>query len=158
MGGVERGDFFSHPFERKYDLVCSFGLIEHFSNWREAVARQAELVAPGGYLAVSTPNFRGSLQHFLHRYLDKENLSRHNLDAMDPDGWAAVVREMGWEVIECGGLGRFDFWVGDQSRNIGQRAAVKLVRISKGLLGRVLPKGWRAAAPHYRLLARRPGN
>lgn len=172
VGAIERGDFFSvpampaplrasppsssHPGSG-YDVVCSFGVIEHFAEWRTFLDRQAALVAPGGRLVVTAPNFRGWLQHGLHRALDRENLERHCLDAMRPDAWAAHLAARGWEVLEWGGLGRFDFWAGDARRGPLGEAALWLVRSLRGAAARILPVDTLWCCPHVRLLARRAG-
>ena len=96
VGELIRDDVFTHPFGRRYDIVCSFGLIEHFEDWPGLLRRHAELVAEGGTLIVSTPNFRTGIQGLLHRWCDQENLGRHNLAAMFPDKWAQVARRKTW--------------------------------------------------------------
>lgn len=138
-----------------YDVVCSFGVIEHFADWRTFLERQASLVAPGGRLVVTAPNFRGWLQHGLHRALDRENLERHCLEAMRPDAWAAHLAAQGWEVLEWGGLGRFDFWAGEARRGPLGGAALWLVRSLRGAAARILPVDTLWCCPHVRLLARR---
>ncbi len=67
-----------------YDVVCSFGLIEHFSNWAELLRGMRIMSRPGAWLVVSTPNFRGWFQQAFHRLVDRVNFDRHNLDAMQP--------------------------------------------------------------------------
>ena len=75
-GQFVRADVWTYPFNRQFDVVCSFGLIEHFGQWPKLLTRHAELVRPNGFLAVSAPNFRGFVQRFLHRWLDRGVPSR----------------------------------------------------------------------------------
>jgi SAM-dependent methyltransferase len=42
-----------------FDVVSSFGLIEHFDNPKVAVDAHLALLKPGGTLVVSVPNYRG---------------------------------------------------------------------------------------------------
>jgi SAM-dependent methyltransferase len=84
VGRFVKGEFLSWDPGRRYDVVCSFGFIEHFSDWPAVLRSQARLVAKGGYLVVSTPNFRGALQWLLHWSLDRQNLKRHNIWSMNP--------------------------------------------------------------------------
>jgi SAM-dependent methyltransferase len=160
--GVKTGDFvradvFTHDFKRQFDVVCSFGLIEHFGSWAKLLARHAELVLDGGYLVVSTPNFRGWIQRALHLAIDSENYAEHNIDAMVPSAWADVVRPLGFRVIECGWIGPFDFWVG-ASLKMNWRAKIVYKLLRKSIpLWRVLPDNCGPYAPYCGLIAQKTG-
>lgn len=81
VGAVHHGDFFSWTPLRTYDIVASFGFIEHFDDPAGALDRHFALVRPGGHVVVGVPNFaRG--QRLLHWLFDRENLRRHNLACM----------------------------------------------------------------------------
>ena len=153
-GEFTRGDVFRHAYDRQYDVVGSFGLIEHFGNWAELVAIHARLVRAGGWLFLTTPNFRGGFQRVLHAWLDKENLAEHNLDAMQPARWANVIRPLGFEVVMCGFIGPFDFWVGHLPRPRWQRGVLKALRSMKPI-GRCLPDDIGFYAPYCGLVAHR---
>jgi 2-polyprenyl-3-methyl-5-hydroxy-6-metoxy-1,4-benzoquinol methylase len=105
-------DFFEFKCERQFDVVSSFGFIEHFLNYDEVIAKHAALVKKGGYLLITTPNFRGSVQHFLHKHFDKENLAVHNVESMQPDKWAEQLQQAGFEILYKGHFGDFWFWRG----------------------------------------------
>ncbi len=105
-------DFFEFNCGRQFDIVCSFGFIEHFLNYEEVIAKHADLVNKGGFLLITTPNFRGSVQHFLHRHFDKGNLALHNIESMQPDKWAEQLKQMGFEILYKGYFGKFWFWRG----------------------------------------------
>lgn len=156
VGEFVQADFFTHQFARQYDVVCSFGVIEHFVDWASFLDRQAALVAPGGRLVVTAPNFRGWLQRGIHRWLDQANYARHCVDAMRPAAWAAHLAARGWEVIEHGGLGQFEYWVDPAERGPWQRAGLRLVDKLQGPLRRFAPAGSLWCCPYLRLLARRP--
>ena len=153
---IQQGDVFQQVWDRQFDVVCSFGLIEHFEQWEALWRKHARLVAPGGWLLISTPNFRGGLQGLIHRRLDQENLSKHNMAAMDPLRWRELAREEGLEVIECGAFGEFDCWVANQKRGAFSRLAVKFLRRVKPWLAKILPAGDLRFAPYYGIVARRP--
>ena len=70
VGELTCGDVFAHTTGGPYDIVCSFGLIEHFGHWQELFELHARLVANNGLLIVSTPNFSGLYQRLLHQWLD----------------------------------------------------------------------------------------
>jgi 2-polyprenyl-3-methyl-5-hydroxy-6-metoxy-1,4-benzoquinol methylase len=118
----------------KYDMVCSFGFIEHFENFDEIIRLHDAIVKPGGYLMITTPNFRGGVQKFLHSTLDAENLARHYLPSMKPFLWKSQLESMGYEVQFAGYFGNFDFWNDAQERNALQKFSLKAIRKIKPLL------------------------
>lgn len=157
VGSIGLGDVFKFEPGRQYDVVCSFGLIEHFSNWEELILRHISLVAPGGFLVITTPNFQSPIQKVLHMALDRENLDRHNLSSMAPWRWCELALESGFEIIQCGGIGRFGFWTDWQRRNLLQRIVRRAILETKPLW-RLAPEGTLALAPYYAIVARRPAS
>ena len=75
-------DLFLWNPKRQFDVVCSFGFVEHFSNFNEVVQKHVNLIAPGGALIMSMPHF-ARLQYFFHFILDRENLKKHNTKIMN---------------------------------------------------------------------------
>ncbi len=107
------GDFFEFIKEEKttYDLVCSFGFIEHFENYLEVIAAHLKLLKPGGKIIITTPNFRGWMQYLPHKLFDNENLGKHNLKSMNPVAWKMLMEQNGLEVQFSGYFGKYNFWV-----------------------------------------------
>lgn len=71
-GEVHCSDIFAVPdsLKGKFDVVISFGLIEHFSNTNEIVSALAGLLKPGGVILTNIPNMRGTtgfVQKILNR-------------------------------------------------------------------------------------------
>lgn len=154
MGKIVLADMWTHDFKRQFDVVASFGLIEHFETWPELLRRHAQLVKQGGWLVVMVPNFRGAIQQFLHGWLDRDNLARHNLQAMDPQAWAKVVQPLGFNPVFCGCFGRFDFWEGGQKGlTLAQKIALRIIWKSTPFL-RILPDAY-AYSPYYGLIAQK---
>jgi SAM-dependent methyltransferase len=153
-GSFIHADFFTFAAEPKYDLVCSFGFIEHFPNWQQAVLKHTEHLAAGGLLVIETPNFRGWVQHTLHRLLDATNLRRHHVPAMQPGKWAALLRDQGFEVLSQGYLGRFDFWTDSPPPDFFQRIIHRALRLVRPLLVRA-GNGRPSLAPYCVLIARK---
>jgi SAM-dependent methyltransferase len=76
-------DVFATTFEQgSFDLVCSFGLIEHFDDPTEIVRRHLLLAKPGGRVLIAIPNF-GGIYGRLERWFDPVILGMHNLGIMD---------------------------------------------------------------------------
>ena len=42
--------------ENRFDIVYSAGLIEHFEDPRDLIARHVRLAAPGGFIVITVPN------------------------------------------------------------------------------------------------------
>lgn len=89
-GEIVCSDFFSPPAELigTFDVVVSFGVVEHFQNTAECLSAFARLLKPGGLLVTSVPNMvglNGSLQKLfdravfeIHVPLNKESLDDAN--------------------------------------------------------------------------------
>jgi SAM-dependent methyltransferase len=92
-------DFTTYESEERYDVVASFGLIEHFDDPAWAVARQAAFVKPGGYLLIVMPNLRYG-NHLLYRVAMPALLRAHNLAAMDLRVLQTALGD-GFELLAC---------------------------------------------------------
>lgn len=83
---VIEADFFSesfhHDFREKFDVVFSWGFIEHFTDVDEVIEKHMALLKPGGQLVVSIPNLRGFNYYTLSKYLPKV-IPLHNLTIMN---------------------------------------------------------------------------
>lgn len=155
-GHFSREDFFTFKADGGFDLVYSVGFLEHFVDWPDVLARHADLVAPDGLLVLTVPNFRGSVQWALHRWLDSENLARHNTKSMCPHQWAKIVSAHGFRIKHVGYTGRFLFWVGPQTRTHIQSTVLDFIARWQKREGRTLvPTGIAAFAPYCTMVAER---
>jgi len=83
-GDIRCEDAFNHTFpEGSFDVVSSFGVIEHFDDPRAMIRQHILLARPGGKALIVVPNY-GGVYGRLQRRFDPENLSLHNLKTMDP--------------------------------------------------------------------------
>ncbi|MBB1284679.1 class I SAM-dependent methyltransferase [Flavisolibacter sp. BT320] len=110
IGKFVTEDFFTFKTKKRFDIVASFGFLEHFEDYKDVISRHAALVKENGYLVLTTPNFRGWVQRWLHRTFDQENLTFHNLESMRPNEWALLLESLGFEIIFKGHVGGFIFW------------------------------------------------
>lgn len=117
VGTFRQIDFFNSEFSGQYDVVCSFGFLEHFTNWEEVILRHFEMVRKGGILILTVPNFYGTFQFLLHRTFDNINLNRHNIKAMDINSWKKLFNANSFEIdyLYAGYFGHFDFWTDHQT-------------------------------------------
>ena len=71
-GIVILADAFHPPLDyiEKFDVVCSFGVVEHFDDTSSTLAAFAKFLKPGGILISTLPNFKG-VTGTLHKWLNK---------------------------------------------------------------------------------------
>jgi 2-polyprenyl-3-methyl-5-hydroxy-6-metoxy-1,4-benzoquinol methylase len=119
VGELKHGDIFQVPINKQYDVVCSFGFIEHFIKWKPVIAKHMELVRKGGVVIITVPNFRGAVPQLFHRVFDGINFRRHNLKAMNVSHWKKHIRQLGfnYEVLFEGPVGKLDLWAEQQKRS-----------------------------------------
>ncbi|MBO9636061.1 MAG: class I SAM-dependent methyltransferase [Chitinophagaceae bacterium] len=131
VGEFVSGDLFDFIAKnnQQFDLVCSFGLIEHFENYDELIKLHLSLLKPGGKLIITTPNFRGWLQYWPHKFFDAYNLSKHYVPSMNPGKWKKILIGEGAEVAYAGYFGDYAFWVDREQK----RSAInkKLLRVTE---------------------------
>ncbi len=154
VGTFQHGDFFKMQSVNGFDVVCSFGFIEHFENWQAVVEKHIDLLSANGYLVITTPNFRGSFQNFFHRNFDLENYQRHYIPSMDPQLWKAFLEQKGMEVIKAGYFGKFDFWLEKTPSFIKHLIVAVLVRL-KPLMAKFIPRGSESYSPYCGIIARK---
>ncbi|MFH0764096.1 MAG: class I SAM-dependent methyltransferase [Candidatus Omnitrophota bacterium] len=152
VGNFYEVDFFKYNEKNKFDVVCSFGFIEHFTNFEEVLNKHAFLVKEGGYLVISTPNYRGFIQRILHSALDTASYKEHYIPSMNPYLWKNIAERSGFHTIFCGGFGNFWFWANSEKANFIQKISIKLLLKTLPVLSR-LPSCL-AYSPCYGLIAR----
>lgn len=71
-GHIYLADAFNPPAELlgKYDIVCSFGVAEHFTDTAKALEAFAAFLKPGGILITSVPNLAGATG-FLQKHMNR---------------------------------------------------------------------------------------
>jgi SAM-dependent methyltransferase len=142
---VFKGDMFEVELPQRYDVVLSGGLVEHFFDPSEALARHHRWVKPGGTVVVTVPNFRG-LNGAVQRRFDPETLATHNLELMFPDTLAGALAAAGeLELVEGFYYGPFRAWL-----EPGASAVARTVLIGVLGVGTVLDR----FSPRTRLTGR----
>jgi 2-polyprenyl-3-methyl-5-hydroxy-6-metoxy-1,4-benzoquinol methylase len=100
-GEVYCSDIFAVPASLKggFDVVVSFGLIEHFSNTNEIVSALAGLLKPGGVILTNIPNMRGTTG-FAQKILNRRIYDIHV--PLTPSQVKSAHEAAGLSVIEAG--------------------------------------------------------
>jgi SAM-dependent methyltransferase len=136
---VYEGDMFKVELPERYDVVLSGGLVEHFVDPSEALARHHRWVKPGGTIVVTVPNFRG-LNGVVQRLFDADTLATHNLDLMFPDALAGALGAAGdLQSVEGFYYGPFRAWL-EPGASAFARTGLTAVRVVGALIGAVRPR------------------
>ncbi len=134
-----------------FDVVASFGFVEHFDAPEDIVARHAAMVKDGGYLVIAVPHF-GGLQALFRRLLlraeaVRDMLAVHNREIMNRAALAGILRALGLEVLHAGYAMGFRFWIPRDSPQV-RPSARGVVRILNAI-----DRRWGASLPSCRLLS-----
>ncbi len=131
VGGFYSEDIFDFKFKKKYDLVCSFGLIEHFKDFLDVIEIHNKIVQNEGTIFITTPNYRGFFQKIIYKYFYPKDYSIHNIDSMRPDVWEVFLRNKGYEIIFCGYCGGMKYWVNPYNRKFLAKTFLRIwIRIA----------------------------
>lgn len=120
--------------EEPYDLVVSFGLIEHFEAPLAMVHEHVRLVRPGGVVGVMIPNYAHPFVRYALSIYSPRTLDSHNLHTMSTTALAGYLRDAGLGEVSTGSYGGSLMPVGN----------IEPGRIGKSL--RWLVTGWNVAA------------
>ena len=106
-GTIFEGDFFALEPIRKFDIVMSLGLIEHFDDVDTVISKHIEWLKDGGILILGVPNFRG-LTRFIQHFLDKSLLGKHNLSIMNFNYFRSIGKKFNLKEVEVKYIGSFE--------------------------------------------------
>lgn len=101
-------DAFSPTVLKKYkhffDVVFSYGFIEHIYPPEKAVKLHLDLVKPGGYIVIQIPRFRG-FNYWKVKFFRPDLLPLHNLSIMNADVLSKICSLQGVKTIYCANYG-----------------------------------------------------
>jgi 2-polyprenyl-3-methyl-5-hydroxy-6-metoxy-1,4-benzoquinol methylase len=95
--------------DASFDVVFSVGVIEHFEDPQDVVARHLRLVKPGGVALMTVPNYRG-MYGTIQRYFDAASLDYHNLTIMTCEALERLVPPGMATRARAFPAGRFSAW------------------------------------------------
>lgn len=137
-------DTFTWKPDKKFDIVCSFGFIEHFDDLHSVIKKHVELVVPGGILIVSMPHF-AHCQYLFHWLIDRENLKKHNTKVMKLYVLKKAFLGLPVEIIHLSYYRTFDFWTERKDLQWWE----KIIKYKIKLFGRILVKIFGLNAPNF---------
>jgi SAM-dependent methyltransferase len=159
-----QGDLFQFAPDREFDVVCSFGLVEHFrgSDLNQVLAIHHKFVRPGGYVVILLPNFTG-VQYLWHYLFDRPSLDTHNVGTMNLELFRPFD-ELGYDIMFKDYHGHFRVWgnsgwVGTWFTGKAVAALSHLISKTSGLLAKFgLRLSGRSLSPYILFIGRRPGS
>jgi SAM-dependent methyltransferase len=86
-------DFFKFETTDKFNIVFSYGFIEHFQNTKDVIQRHVNLLENNGKLLIVLPNFRG-INGLIQYLFDRKTLNAHNLNSMKLNTLKQLISEM----------------------------------------------------------------
>jgi len=139
-------DFFNHHLPlASFDVVTSFGVIEHFDNARTVVQRHLALAKPGGMTLITIPNYSGIFGS-LQRWCDAPNLALHNLEIMNPSALKALVDSPDVESASAYPCGAMSPWHVSLEKRLPPFVA-KLVSLGLNAMGLLQPLNIETLSP-----------
>jgi SAM-dependent methyltransferase len=111
---IIEADLFNYKPDKLYDMVLSFGLIEHFSDTASIIETHLQFLKPGGVLFITLPNFTG-INGWVQRKFDQENYDKHYINCMNPEFLNETCKKLGLKNIECYFHGKFTVWLENKS-------------------------------------------
>jgi SAM-dependent methyltransferase len=128
-------DFFHAPPEMlgAYDVVASFGVVEHFTDTEKTLAQFAKFLRPGGVMIATVPNLEG-LVGWAQRALASDIFGKHVV--IKSDSFRQAHENAGLAIVRCGYLMFTNFGV----VNLGvdppllKRAALAALKAVTGLM------------------------
>jgi 2-polyprenyl-3-methyl-5-hydroxy-6-metoxy-1,4-benzoquinol methylase len=141
---VVEADFFSEEFlsahEGKYNVVMSYGFIEHFDDPTSVLKSHARLLKEGGYLVCSIPNLTGFGYPFV-KFFAPDVIDAHNLSIMRLEPYTELFSDLGLEQKTCVNAGTFAMFgitEAEHSKSGFIRLMTKLANIFTDLVDHVL--------------------
>ena len=112
-----REDFFEFSPKYEYDLVCSFGFVEHFNNTLSVIDAHSKHSKKGGYILFTVPNIRFLQKWFISRN-NPEMLKACNLDIMEPSILRGMLKDK-YDIKYCGYVGTIRLYGRTKNKNYG---------------------------------------
>ena len=154
VGEIINADWNTYESQKSYDVVASFGFIEHFTDWKSAIIKQSELVSKDGLFIIETPNLGYSFLRTCYHLTDPVTLGIHVKESMNPKAWEQLLLERNFEIIWSGYFGNFIYWETNTSPTYIQKKIISTISCLSPLLRKVGPHSY-LFSPYCGLVAKR---
>jgi len=150
---IIEADLFEYKTKTLYDLVLSFGLIEHFNDTKSIIESHLQFLKPGGVLFITLPNFK-SVNGWVQRKFDRENYDKHNISSMDPPMLSEYCRQLGLTEVESYYHGKFSVWLENKAQQSPfAKLLVKAIWVVGKIITKIVPIESKALSPYIVLKA-----
>lgn len=150
---IIEADLFNYTPEKQYDLVSSFGLIEHFNDTKAIIETHLQFLKPGGVLFITLPNFVG-VNGWVQRKFDRDNYDKHNINSMNLQLLADSCRQLGLKEVECYYSGKFSIWLENKAEQSAlAKVFVKGLWFAGKVFTKIIPVESKALSPYIVLKA-----
>lgn len=79
-GNVFNEDVFETSLSKEnFDIVFSYGFLEHFQDSENIIKTHWNFLKKGGYMILIIPNFKNSINYIIQRLIDRDNIKKHKL-------------------------------------------------------------------------------
>lgn len=148
-------DLFTYQPQKKYDLVLSCGLIEHFKDTKDIIAKHVPFLNDGGTLLITLPNFKG-VNGWVQKNFDRYNFDKHYLDCMNPDFLAQIAKDLGLKNVETYYTGGFSTWLENKEEKAAlTKFLVKTIWYAGKITAKIIPVESKLLSPYIVLKATR---
>ncbi|RYU86906.1 class I SAM-dependent methyltransferase [Mucilaginibacter terrigena] len=145
---IIEADLFTYQPAEKYDMVLSFGLIEHFNDTKFIINEHLKFLKPGGTLFITLPNFK-SVNGWVQKNFDKDNYDKHNINSMDLNLLRDSCKALGLKDIETYYHGKFTVWLENKSEQKAlSKAIVKAIWVAGKVFTKLVPIDSKALSPY----------
>lgn len=152
---VVETDLFSYTPEKQYDLVLSCGLIEHFHDTKDILARHVQFMKPDGKLFITLPNFK-SVNGWVQKTFDRSNYDKHNIQCMNLQLLKEAAVQLGLKNVKVSYFGGFSVWLENRKEKSAlTRAFIKALWYAGKIPTKILGFESRALSPYIILTATR---
>ena len=128
-----------------FDVVYSFGLVEHFEDPEPIVRAHVALSKPGGKVVIGVPHY-GGIYGRLQRWFDPDNLAIHNVDIMSVDALTRLAPRDLASRVRAYEAGRLSPWLVSFERRLPRSVARPFAYGLNGI-GLIQPMDIRALCP-----------
>lgn len=105
-------DFLSNDFQIEYknyfDIVISFGFIEHFTNVNTVIKKHINMLKSGGICVIAIPNIKG-FNYLLTLLFNRKVIKMHNLEIMEIKTFSKLFNNMDLSILYLNYYGTFNF-------------------------------------------------
>ncbi|MFN3589476.1 MAG: class I SAM-dependent methyltransferase [Spirosomataceae bacterium] len=152
---VIEADLFAYTPTPSYDLVISCGLIEHFEDLEDILAKHLAFVKPGGHVLITLPNFRG-VNGWVQKTFDVANYEKHNVKIMDRKVLETAAKHVGMIDVKTYYFRRFSVWLEEANCHpLWVRGLVKGIWVAGKVITKIFPFDSKWLSPYIVLEAKK---